>query len=83
MFRFRFRCQCLGLFFGLLLSMGVSAATGWLVLDEKTPARSVPLTTQVEAGFAQAEAPSPLPLILMASGLLGLGLVAGKLRGRV
>lgn len=77
----RFRCQCLGFIFGLLLSMGVSAATGWLVVEEM-PARSVPLSAPV-AGFADGEAvPSPLPLILMASGLLGLVLVVGKLRGQ-
>ncbi|MAT65443.1 MAG: hypothetical protein CMN57_07335 [Gammaproteobacteria bacterium] len=77
----RFRCQCLGFLFGLMLSMGVSAATGWLVVEEM-PARSVPLSTPA-ASFADAEAvPSPLPLILMASGLLGLVLVVGKLRGQ-
>lgn len=77
---FRFRCQCLGFIFGLMLSMGVSAATGWLVVEEM-PARSVPLSAPA-AGFADDEAvPSPLPLILMASGLLGLVLVVGKVRG--
>ena len=79
---FRFRCQCLGLIFGLMLSMGVSAATGWLVV-EQMPVQSVPLATPLEAGFGQAEAPSPLPLILMASGLLGLVLLVGRTRGRV
>ena len=77
----RLRCQCLGLMFGLMLSMGVSAATGWLVL-EQAPARSVPLAAPVEAGFSQAEVPAPLPLILMASGLLGLVLVVGRARSR-
>lgn len=78
---FRFRCQCLGFIFGLLLSMGVSAATGWLVVEEM-PARSVPLSAPV-AGFVDGDAvPSPLPLILMASGLLGLVLVVGRTRSR-
>lgn len=75
---FRFRCQCFGFLFGLLLSMGVSAASTWLPVNP-----DLGLIAQEGARIAApltqtASIPSPLPLILIASGLLALVFVAHR-----
>ncbi len=69
-------CRCIGLALGLLVSVGVSAASLWLPgIDAMLP--TVPnagLLGGAEAAAAAEALPVPVPLLLM-SGLL-FGLVA-------